>query len=102
MNLQRKAERQARRIELLEQQLQERDDEIQRLKEQIQDLRVRNAALEMKAGVAIAAKNEYTACMEEIAELKEQYRKAIYDAQGIKKEYAKKFNRLLDRVRAGK
>ena len=102
MNLSRKVQRQERRIAILENQAKDYEDEIRRLKETIHALKERNAALEVKAGVAIAARNEYTACLEEVAELKAKYQQAIYDAQKIKKEYTQRFNRLLDRVKAKK
>ena len=98
-SLTKKVESLERQNAKLQDELAEKDKEIQRLKQinerLTEDVR---AHYEVMKDVEFA-QNTFNKGIEDIAKLKEQYEQAIFDAKEVKGKYKKKFNKQLKRIK---
>lgn len=97
MNTTRKIETQSRRISSFQNKVIELQEENNALKKRNKEL---SEMLQLQREAVENAINVYETAVSEIKELKEKYKQAITDAHGVKKEYSKKFNRVLKQFKS--
>lgn len=99
MNLRRKSEMQERHINSLQKQINELKDENEALRSRNQELLNKEVQYHAQLDMIEEIRREYVNSITEIKAIKEHYQQAVYDAQQMKKDFAKRFKPLIKRLK---